>query len=59
VAIGQAPSDELYRRAGDAAAAQSDPAADVRGPVDDKRAMVSEMSVRSFRTAVERARAFA
>jgi carbon-monoxide dehydrogenase medium subunit len=59
VAVGQAPGEELYRRAGDAAAAQSDPAADVRGPVDYKRAMVAEMTVRSFRTAVERARAFA
>jgi carbon-monoxide dehydrogenase medium subunit len=59
LAIGQTPSEELYRRVGDAAAAQSDPAADVRGPVDYKRAMVSEMTVRSFRTAVERARAFA
>ncbi len=57
--VGQAPSEELYRRAGDAAAAQSEPAADLRGPVDYKRAMVAEMTVRSFRTAVERARAFA
>jgi aerobic carbon-monoxide dehydrogenase medium subunit len=59
LAIGQAPTEELYRRVGDAAAAQSEPAADVRGPIDYKRAMVSEMTVRSFRTAVERARAFA
>ena len=57
--VGQAPSEDLYRRAGDAAATQSEPAADVRGPVDYKRAMVAEMTVRSFRTAVERARAFA
>jgi len=57
--VGQAPSEDLYRRAGDAAAAQSEPAADLRGPVDYKRAMVAEMTVRSFRTAVERARSFA
>ena len=53
------PSEELYRRVGDAARHQSQPAADVRGPVDYKRAMVSEMTVRSFRKAVERARSFA
>jgi carbon-monoxide dehydrogenase medium subunit len=59
IAVGQAPGEELYRRVGDAAGAQSEPAADVRGPVDYKRAMVSEMTVRSFRKAVERARSFA
>ena len=57
--VGQQPSEELYRRVGDAAGAQSQPAADIRGPVDYKRAMVSEMTVRSFRKAVERARSFA
>jgi carbon-monoxide dehydrogenase medium subunit len=59
LAVGAQPHEELYRAVGDAAAAQSDPAADVRGPVDYKRAMVSEMTVRSFRKAVERAQAFA
>jgi carbon-monoxide dehydrogenase medium subunit len=59
LAIGQAPTEELYRRVGGAAAGPSEPAADVRGPIDYKRAMVSEMTVRSFRTAVERARSFA
>jgi len=59
MAVGVQPSEELYRAIGEAAAAQSEPAADVRGPVDYKRAMVAEMTVRSFRTAVERARAFA
>ena len=59
LAIGAPPDEELYRAVGDAAAAQSEPAADVRGPVDYKRAMVSEMTVRSFRKAVERAQSFA
>ena len=59
MAVGGQPHEELYRAIGEAAAAQSEPAADVRGPVDYKRAMVAEMTVRSFRTAVERARAFA
>jgi carbon-monoxide dehydrogenase medium subunit len=57
IGVGVQPHEELYRAIGDAAAAQSEPAADVRGPVDYKRAMVSEMTVRSFRKAVERARA--
>ena len=59
LAIGQPPSEDVYRRVGDAAANQSQPAADVRGPVDYKRAMVSEMTVRSLRKAVERARSYA
>ena len=57
--IGAPPHEELYRIIGDAAGAQSEPASDVRGPVDYKRAMVSEMTVRSFRTAVQRAQSFA
>jgi carbon-monoxide dehydrogenase medium subunit len=52
---GNAPSEDVFRRAGEAAAAQSRPSADVRGPVDYKRAMVAEMTVRSLRKAVERA----
>jgi aerobic carbon-monoxide dehydrogenase medium subunit len=53
--VGQAPSDDIFRKAGEAAAAQAQPAADVRGPVEYKRAMVAEMTVRALRTAVERA----
>jgi CO/xanthine dehydrogenase FAD-binding subunit len=37
----------------------SEPAADLRGPVDYKRAMVAELTVRSLRTAVQRALAYA
>jgi Aerobic-type carbon monoxide dehydrogenase, middle subunit CoxM/CutM homologs len=55
ILVGSAPSEELFRRAGAAAAAQSRPAGDVRGPVEYKRAMVAELTVRSLRTAVERA----
>ena len=51
---GQVPSEELIRRAGEAAAAQAHPAADVRGPVEYKRAMVAEMTARALRAAVER-----
>jgi carbon-monoxide dehydrogenase medium subunit len=56
--VGATPSDEVFRAAGAAAAAQSRPAADIRGPVDYKRAMVAELTVRSLRTAVERAKAW-
>lgn len=59
ILIGNAPSEELFRRAGAAAAAQSRPVGDVRGPVDYKRAMVAELTVRSLRSAAERARAYA
>jgi carbon-monoxide dehydrogenase medium subunit len=55
VLAGNAPSEELFRRAGVAAAAQSRPAGDVRGPVEYKRAMAAELTVRSLRTAVQRA----
>ncbi len=59
VLAGQAPTEELYRAAGDAAAAQSSPGDDSHGPADYKRAMVSEMVVRALRIAVDRARAYA
>ena len=55
VLIGIAPVDEGFRRAGEAAAATSEPVGDVRGPADYKRAMVAELTVRSLRKAVERA----
>jgi carbon-monoxide dehydrogenase medium subunit len=50
-----APSEELFRRVGAAAAAQSRPAGDVRGPVEYKRAMAAEMTVRALRVALQRA----
>ena len=52
---GQRPSEDVFRAAGDAAAAMSDPGSDTRGPVNYKRAMVAELAVRSLRKAVERA----
>ena len=55
VLAGNAPSEEVFRRAADAAAAQSRPAGDVRGPVEYKRAMAAELTMRSLRLAVERA----
>ncbi|MEO5940314.1 MAG: xanthine dehydrogenase family protein subunit M [Candidatus Limnocylindrales bacterium] len=56
---GKVPSDDVFRAAGTAAAAMSDPAADVRGSVEYKRAMVAELTLRSLRIAVERALAYA
>ena len=55
VLAGNAPSEAVFRRAADAAAAQSRPAGDVRGPVEYKRAMAAELTMRSLRLAVERA----
>jgi aerobic carbon-monoxide dehydrogenase medium subunit len=53
--VGNPPSDELFRRAGLAAAAMSQPVADGHGPPDYKRAMVTEMTIRALRAAAERA----
>jgi carbon-monoxide dehydrogenase medium subunit len=58
ILVGNAPSEELFRQAGAAAGAQSRPGGDVRGPVEYKRAMAAEMTVRSLRKAVERALAY-
>ncbi len=55
ILAGNAPSEEVFRRAANAAAAQSRPAGDVRGPVEYKRAMAAELTMRSLRLAVERA----
>ena len=55
ILAGNAPSDELFRRAAGAVATQSSPVGDVRGPVEYKRAMAAELTMRSVRTAVERA----
>jgi carbon-monoxide dehydrogenase medium subunit len=58
VLAGNAPSDDLFRRAGEAAAAQARPAADLRGSIEYKRAMVAELTVRALRSAVERGLAY-
>jgi len=55
VLAGNPPTDDLFRQAGAAAAAQSRPFGDVRGPVEYKRAMAAEMTLRALRTALERA----
>ena len=53
--VGGKPSEATFRAAGAAAALESNPAKDGHGPVDYKRAMVEEMTVRALRSAVERA----
>jgi carbon-monoxide dehydrogenase medium subunit len=58
ILAGQPASDEVFRKAGDAAGAQASPAGDVRGPIEYKRAMAAELTVRSLRTAVGRALSF-
>ena len=55
VLTGKSPSDDVFRQAGAAAAAQSRPVSDVRGPVEYKRAMVAELTLRALRRATERA----
>jgi len=55
ILTGQQPAEELFRKAGEAAGAQASPVGDGRGPVEYKRAMAAEMTVRSLRSAVARA----
>ena len=52
---GAMPSEEMFREAGAAAAAQSRPVQDAHGPVDYKVAMVREMTIRALGRAVQRA----
>jgi carbon-monoxide dehydrogenase medium subunit len=55
ILVGNPPSEELFRRAGTAVGAQSRPSGDVRGPVEYKRAMAAELTVRALRRATTRA----
>ena len=54
---GKEPSDELFARAGDLAAAATSPIADVRGSADYKRHVVAVFVRRGLARAVETARA--
>lgn len=51
---GQAPSDELYERAGALAAESCSPVTDNRGTADYKRHLADELTRRTLRLAVER-----
>jgi carbon-monoxide dehydrogenase medium subunit len=51
---GQEPSEELYARAGEIAAASCSPVTDNRGSADYKRHLADELTRRTLRTAVER-----
>jgi carbon-monoxide dehydrogenase medium subunit len=53
---GRAADEETFAAAGEIAAARCNPAADQRGPVEYKRHLVGELTVRVLRMAVRRAR---
>jgi len=53
---GAAPSEEVYAQAGAIAARSCDPATDQRGSAEYKRHLADELTRRTLRTAVERAR---
>jgi aerobic carbon-monoxide dehydrogenase medium subunit len=53
---GKVATDDVVEAAGQAAAAECDPSADLRGGVDYKRDMVRVLTKRAVRRAVERAR---
>ena len=54
--LGQSPTDDTFRAAAGAAAAQSRPGSDSHGPAEYKRAMVAEMTLRALQAAADRAR---
>lgn len=56
ILVGNAPGDELFAEAAEAAAAACDPASDVRGPADYKRAVVREYTKRGLAAAAAGAR---
>ena len=51
--------EELFRKAGEAAGQQARPVADIRGPIEYKRGLTAELTVRSLRSAVQRALEYA
>ena len=53
---GQAPSEELFKQAGQIASEDCSPGADGRGPVDYKRHLSGVLTQRALRRATERAR---
>ena len=55
--IGQTPSEAALREAARLAAEAAQPTADLRGPVEYKRAMVQTLTMRALRSAVQRAQA--
>jgi carbon-monoxide dehydrogenase medium subunit len=52
---GQAPSEELFARAGEIAAEDAMPMADSRGPIDYKRHLIGVLTKRALRRATARA----
>jgi carbon-monoxide dehydrogenase medium subunit len=54
---GQQPSDELFARAGEIAAASCSPVSDNRGSAEYKRHLADELTRRTLRTAVDRIQA--
>ena len=54
--VGQRLSDEVIKAAGEAAAQECDPSADLRGSVEYKRDMVRVLTMRAIRQAAERAK---
>jgi carbon-monoxide dehydrogenase medium subunit len=55
--VGQSPSEAALREAARLAAEAAQPVADLRGPVEYKRAMTQTLAMRALRAAVKRAQA--
>jgi carbon-monoxide dehydrogenase medium subunit len=54
--VGQSPSEAAIREAARLAARAAEPTADLRGPVEYKRAMVQTLTSRALHSAVQRAK---
>jgi carbon-monoxide dehydrogenase medium subunit len=54
--VGKAPDDAVFGRAADLAQAMANPASDLRGPAEYKKAMVGVLARRALRRAADRAR---
>jgi CO/xanthine dehydrogenase FAD-binding subunit len=54
--VGQPPSDDLFERAGQAAAAAATPITDMRGSIAQRRHLARVMTVRALNGALQRAR---
>ena len=57
VLVGETPSDELFREAGEAAAQAAEPETNVRGTAEWKREVVSVYTRRGLETALAQAQA--
>jgi carbon-monoxide dehydrogenase medium subunit len=52
---GKKPGDDIFRKAGELAASESQPSSDLRGPAEYKRGLIQTLTVRALQLGCERA----